>query len=193
MRGVLLFIAISVIVLIANPTACWLVQSEVGAAPGVIIEQDGVPISTFSGPKSPWPEWAAAPEGAKLTPASYYADAPGHPSMGWGRATLAEDPADAVPRLTEALAAAGWTVTPFQYRMQEPSLPPKWIAGCSVMARRGKPGAEQTVLYGFVVNPAERGVMIHWRAGPPLPPWQTVDTLPEWTQPKAGCDPRPVT
>ncbi len=188
MRGFLIFLAFAVPVLLANPVFWWLVQAEVGAAPSVIVESDGVSRHTTIGPRSPWPEWARLPAAGEVTPHAYYAAAPGHPAMGHGEIALSAPSPASIAALARALEAEGWAVTAVRYRVAEPTLPPTPLLVCALTARRGAGADERTMVFGFQLAPLSGAASVAWREGPPLPSWHsTQETLPAWTEPQAGC------
>jgi hypothetical protein len=185
MRGFLLFLACAAPVVLASPSFWWLVQSETGAAPGVIVEADGAERQTFIGPRSPWPDWPLLPEGGTLRPGAYYGPAPGHPAQGFGDVSLSNAVRDEIGPLQRALAREGWSVTAVRYRLAEPGA--HWLTLCTITARRATSDGEATVQYGFQLEPAHRSLSVHWIEGPPMPSWPSMETLPAWSEPQAGC------
>lgn len=188
MRGFLLFLAVAFPVVLASPTFWWLVQSEVGAAPGAIIEQDGAARATLLGPRSHWPDWAQLPENWTLTPRSSYASAPGHPAQGFGAASFAQPVRPAIAALTQHLTEAGWQVAAMRYRVADPTIPPRPLLVCTLTARRGEGEGERTLMFGFQLEPADAGASIFWIEGPKLASWGTEPAeMPPWTEARAGC------
>jgi hypothetical protein len=74
-----------------------------------------------------------------------------------------------------------------RYRVAEPSLPPRYLTICTLTARRSQANGDQTVMYGFQLDPALDGASVHWREGAPLPSWPRFETLPAWTEPQPHC------
>ena len=141
-----------------------------------IIEHDGVARQTSNGPKSPWPDWVPLPQGAKLTVRAWYADAPGHPGIGFGDLKLARTPEADIAALKHRLAAEGWTVTTSLLRTSSPKLPPRLLVMCSV--RGVREGPDRTVDFAFQLQP-QIETRVFWTNGPPPPTWGQ--------QPGPGC------
>ena len=162
MRFLLLLALLSPIVL-ANPVFWWLVGAEIGASPVTAIETDGTPTHSQIGPKSFWPDWALEPDGAKLTVKAWFKPTPPRPETGFGELTFQGDGRAVAAAYSKQLQDAGWTIERWMFRSTYPSLPPRPIVECHLVARRTD-GDTRSLSASFGVD-AGAG-RLHWFAGP---------------------------
>ncbi len=170
LSGFVLFLLCAGAALALNPLFWDLLNMEYGAAHYGVVEANGAARAVVHGPKGPWPDWATAPEAAPVRPVVSYSAAPGHPATGFGDASIEAAPLAAARATKAALQGAGWTVEESRFDGAEPSLPPRPLVLCQLMARRDDP-EPRTLIYSFQIEPAAASARIHWIEGAPPAAW----------------------
>ena len=166
MRALLVYLVCAAGVTLASPAFWWLLKSETSAAESQTIHQNGVVQTTFSGPKAYWPDWALAPEGARIDVQMHQAAAPGYPNGGFGYLKFAGPVDDEIAALQTRLAAVGWEVSTNRHETVEPTLPPRKGSLCIVTATRAT--EQRMVRYIIFPSGTERS-QVHWWEGLPAP------------------------
>lgn len=169
MKGFLIFLAFAFPVVMLSPSFWSLVRMEWGAERiGYVYGKGPNRVTQWAtlGPKAAWPDWAAVPQGAKLTVRANYEAAPGHPAIGYGEIDGSTPPRQAVESYAEALRSGGWSVRVGRFDASSPDIPPKPIHWCIVRASRGTQVQQMSV----DIDDAATTGSLHWSEGPlPFP------------------------
>lgn len=166
MRGFLLLLVLAAPLVLANPIFWWLVQLAYSAAPATYVEADGQSRSALLGPKSPWPDWAIIPDGAKLTVEAWFAAAPPTPETGFGTLKLPDASAGAVKAFVAKLETAGWQVETSEIQTVDPTLPPKPFQMCTLRATR-RDGGPRVMSASIPIGYSGISPRLHWWSTPP--------------------------
>lgn len=137
MRGLLIFLACVLAVLLASPIFWSIVRMEAAAERVGYVHAGGITQWAWLGPLAPWPDWALRPEGARMRVQSHFEAAPGFAALGLAKVDLEAAPQPALEAYAEAAREAGWTVEFSHYDGVRPDLPPRPFRMCIVEARKG--------------------------------------------------------
>ena len=158
-----IFLGATAMLVVANPFFWSIMRMNFAAEPVVYIEQDGTTTGAVLGPKAPWPDWVTAPPGGRLTVQSYFAGADAL-ATGVGAFAFSDAPLDRLDGFLAALDADGWRVETAQLETVEPSLPPRPMTLCSIVASRDAPDARY-ILYSFEIDARARTMDVFWSSG----------------------------
>lgn len=138
MRGLLIFIACAVAVMLASPFFWSIVRMETSMERVGYTNAEGVTQWAWLGPEAPWPAWALRPEGARMRVQSHFEAAPGMAALGMADVDIEGAPQAALNAYAEAARAAGWEVAFYRFDSMTPDLPPRPFRLCIAEARQGE-------------------------------------------------------
>ncbi len=169
--GIGLTIACAAAVFLSSPSSWALLNMFWGAQPGATILADGTAVDSTIGPKSPWPDWALRPDGAKVTVQSSSVDSNGIAS---GHAVFRspERAAEIQRAFARKLESDGWEARLYAVAVTPPEIAPRGGRICVVDGTKGALSLRASV--DEWTNRPTRGA-IFWRTLPAAPLIGAVD------------------
>jgi hypothetical protein len=165
MRGFLILLACAFVVMLASPFFWSLVRMEASAERVGYTHADGVTQWAWLGPAAPWPDWAPAPERARMRVQSNFEAAPGMPAIGMANVDFDIPTREALALYAKRMEAAGWSVTQAHLDTATPDLPPRRLRLCFVEARQ-----DMRLVRLTLENGARRGAgTLQWIQGQATP------------------------